>query len=706
MPRLSSPQLLWRAAASACVLASTSANSQKAVDIHLIGPPTPELVRAVAKVGKPTTITLDAANDVRDVVAAHCGGVDPVYLELLVGSNPGLSKSGDRLAAGTKLRLPACVRTQIASVHVIRPGETVGGIYAKRGFPLDTRGLQSETASTSAGSALFRALELSRKGMLQSNSGYKGFIARENALSFELANKKQDFVHQQPGDALIVPLAPESITFATKDGMTVAEAVAEISSAIKSSGLAARGRVSQARAAQLISEVTLPRGRCDLDATNWPISQDGLMAAVAENAAARPANTTPGQGRVLVLDTGIEDLGLWAPAIPSSNLAKMLGFNVRSGAPLYYGVNLAAERNDAVPPESLPDRLHGGEVASALLGGGQLPTGVKTSLPVLISFASISAEDADGIPFLSATAVARAFQQAKANHIPIVNASIDAVEDRDAFQRALLLAGEDVLFVVAAGNDGTTFSPANSTWPGSFGGAAANGLGGLVVTVGAHDMEGRISPFSRKGAEEVDLLAPGCAVSTYTREGTPGATLQTTPRDGTSFAAPLVSLVSALLYSEGLAPVDIKRRLLVSVDVDEALSSTVYSAGRLNLRKALSVWRDYVDYGSGDARRVRTGSLADRNAVITVCKRSFALKDLMKLSRASNSDVPASPLQAHLWLTSSSPELGAAMKHASCDATQIKPAFISFRDATSGELIRLSTSDINDLVTRAMDPTN
>lgn len=102
-----------------------------------------------------------------------------------------------------------------------------------------------------------------------------------------------------------------------------------------------------------------------------------------------------------------------------------------------------------------------------------------------------------------------------------------------------------VTVVAAAGNDGNNYevvSPASH--PG-------------VIAVGAVTQQGLPAPFSnsgnRSGGNSLDVVAPGTAIyTTSTQLSGTAAFHRTAPFNGTSFAAPQVSGVVALLYARGV----------------------------------------------------------------------------------------------------------------------------------------------------------
>lgn len=168
------------------------------------------------------------------------------------------------------------------------------------------------------------------------------------------------------------------------------------------------------------------------------------------------------------------------------------------------------------------------------------------------------------------------------------------------FSQALLDAinyanNAGALFVAAAGNDGTDNDqsanyPSNYDAPNVLAVAAIDHKGDLAIWGsgggGGCGCGGGViaAPGSNYGATTVDLAAPGKDILSTT----PNNTYQ--KLQGTSMATPHVAGVAGLVFSQfpGWTHIQVKERLLNTVDVSPSLQGKLVTGGRVNAQRALS----------------------------------------------------------------------------------------------------------------------
>lgn len=170
--------------------------------------------------------------------------------------------------------------------------------------------------------------------------------------------------------------------------------------------------------------------------------------------------------------------------------------------------------------------------------------------------------------------VIKAIQYAQDNGASIVNLSMGS----DTFDYALYLAmkNSDLLFVVAAGNDGAD-SDESGTYP------AAYDLDN-VISVANLQCDGTLSQSSNYGGESVDIAAPGTDILSTTTGDTYSY------MSGTSMAAPMVTAAAAMVYSyyDGISLSEVKQIILGSAKQLSSLDGLVLTGGMLDAGAALS----------------------------------------------------------------------------------------------------------------------
>jgi len=175
-------------------------------------------------------------------------------------------------------------------------------------------------------------------------------------------------------------------------------------------------------------------------------------------------------------------------------------------------------------------------------------------------------------------------QKRRGTNVRVINASWGGPGDSSTLKQAIKDAGDaGIVFVCAAGNGGTDGVGDDleevQDFPSSWGTDVPS-----IIAVAALDSRDRLAGFSNYGHSVVHVGAPGVNVySTYVFDGYNYGT-------GTSFSAPLVSGIAALLLSRepGLSPVDVKERIVRTADPVASLASKTLSSGRANAYNALT----------------------------------------------------------------------------------------------------------------------
>lgn len=162
-------------------------------------------------------------------------------------------------------------------------------------------------------------------------------------------------------------------------------------------------------------------------------------------------------------------------------------------------------------------------------------------------------------------------------NIRVISASWGSTLRSQSLEDAIRAAGEaGILFVAAAGNDGSN-NDRSPHYPSSY--DLPN-----VISVAAIDRTGELASFSNFGGRTVHIAAPGKDIlSTWLGDSYRNAS-------GTSMATPYVAGVAALLsaHRPKMTAVELKQRIIESVERSPGLDGKVISGGRLDAARALA----------------------------------------------------------------------------------------------------------------------
>ncbi len=179
----------------------------------------------------------------------------------------------------------------------------------------------------------------------------------------------------------------------------------------------------------------------------------------------------------------------------------------------------------------------------------------------------------DGSPVLSSSQIAKGLIYAADNGARVINISSGSTRYSSSYKAALSYAiDKGALIVCSAGNEGEN-APC---YPSSY------NLTG-ILSVGASTLNDTRADFSNYG-DWVDVSAPGQYILTTLLDDQYGET------QGTSFAAPMVAGVAALLFSRypNWTPAEVKDRIMNTVDICDGLEEANLTSGRVNAYRALT----------------------------------------------------------------------------------------------------------------------
>lgn len=381
--------------------------------------------------------------------------------------------------------------------------------------------------------------------------------------------------------------------------------------------------------------------------------KDGEVASIADISSLQARFDAESQSRALlfgepptativgIIDSGLGSIGddffhenfFVANPVEKAGVTGVDDDNPKNGSvDDVYGTNFSARTGLITPIAADRNRAHGTKMAALVLGGldiAQEWTAKFTSPMVRLKIVNFS-NTLPALELVDASKLPEAIDYLRGQKVSIVSMSFTTNAElmplRRIFQYNAQLASGGILFVAAAGNVGTggIDLSGEDLYPARYGGSRGFDE---VMSIGASDLSGKRAGFSNYSWEFVDLLAPGCAVETRTDMGTKVLD------NGTSPATAIVAFTASLVKSLGVdEPGAIKNRLLAATDFDSTLDKEVWSSGRLNVTKAISVYHDVVDFG-GTPRRLEFGLLSNPGLLIAACDKPIPIVDPKKLRK-------------------------------------------------------------------------
>ena len=236
-----------------------------------------------------------------------------------------------------------------------------------------------------------------------------------------------------------------------------------------------------------------------------------------------------------------------------------------------YGWNFYDNTNQVYTGSEDDHGTHGAGTIVAKADNGIGIAGIAQSDNIkVMSVKALGGNDGSG----TTASVIKAIQYAEANGASICNLSLGTSNNDKALY--MTIANSNMLFVVAAGNDGAN-TDRQPCYPASY------NLDN-IISVANISYDGTLSYSSNYGTETVDIAAPGTYILSTTTNNSYSY------MSGTSMAAPMVSAAAALVYSHyaDITLADVKEILLSTVTKLESLEDSVLSGGMLDLGSALT----------------------------------------------------------------------------------------------------------------------
>jgi subtilisin family serine protease len=558
--------MIWRIACTAIALVTALGQAQDRFDLRVPPNASIETLRFIASIAEPRTETVPASMPLPDLLRKYYGAAPLSFRKIFLDYNPGFGKSS---AGVTNVIIPVLPKW---SLH-----PTVLG-------PAKQNTVQQ---------------------LLCSHLGYCGKRTREQVAAL---NSKIVGLYERAAVSLRVPYTTDYFLVKLKPELRPkAEEIYGRLLALRAQGQILRvGNASRLRGPPQFEAADVPR-----TVPPHNIDPNWAFQGLGSNVLGPKANTVT----IAIADSGIDQESdghpdarfvYWQGPPPGIDTRQELGVptcgNVQIGCNFVKPHAFPLDDTGQIDEPSQDDKprhaYHGTHVSGVAFA--RLAEQLKPDLDSRLRLMVLKVMDKEG--YANSDAMASALLFADQHPAQVVNLSLSGRRTPDV--ERLLEQLKSHLFVIAAGNQEAYGAPGldldlpdpeeTAGYPARLAGVLPN-----VITVAAHDEAGNLAPFSNWGSTAVTMAAPGVNI----RSTIPGKD-KYLALSGTSQAAPVVSLAAALLIASGLGetftPGAIKRRLIASVGVTDALRDRVQSHGKLNIARALAWHYDSIKLRTGD----------------------------------------------------------------------------------------------------------
>ncbi len=573
-------------------------------DENQVAAPPASNAESVFTLARPETTKLEsgiaiaarAGETVRDAITRACGAQSDAFFAALAASY--LSETGDAItpnmefSAAQTLRVPVCSPTFVESEKVqVEKGDTAWTLFQRTRARLERAGYPvAWSAATGAPNEIVFLDELAAKN--------------------DNVSKSRNY-RLEPNSQVSIPTVAESQSVA---GMSVEPVFALSAAELQSSSRTCK---------------SVPA-----DPRRHPYDLEALLEALAANGdySRRGDESHALFTTVLVADSGL--LGAGTGIFRKSALARD---------------RKATDFAGIIPISGSRKVEHGTQVASLILGGPLMARFqtlrelriIKLAVTRLYSKVVREARTSQGLEAVEIvdvepTTFAALVDRAR-NGSLIVNLSVKTATPIPDI-KAALGPNENVLFVVAAGNDdGDLDTPGTQVFPAEYGGDDQSNL----LSVGSVEPDKTKAPFSNWGSKSIDIATEGCEIPVVSYD-VAGSHFVLQSSNGTSLSAAIVSFAAALVKAESpdMTPREIKRRILSSATLNSAESKHVRDGRTLDIVKAVSMHEDLVQWNApsglkesrGRVFLTYEGQVQVREKAIQVCSdATFSAIKLLKL---------------------------------------------------------------------------